>query len=85
MTAHYALRNTQVIVCEDAIGQVTLLYKTKSLEFSVFHKQEHQAEIVDTQEVDRVLQNLPTAHKPTPDHPWRKPLFSNRNPTPSSP
>ena len=81
----YALRNTQVTVCEDAIGQVTILYKAKPLAFTIFHKQEHQAEIVDTKEVDRVLQNQRKVYKPPPDHPWRKPLFSNRNPTPSSP
>ena len=77
MTAHYALRNTQDIVCEDAIGQVTLLYKTKSLEFSVFHKQEHQAEIVDTKEVDRALQNPRKVYKPPPNHPRRTDTLSH--------
>jgi transposase len=68
----YALRNAQVTVCENASGQVTILYKGKSLTFTIFHKQEHQAEIVDTKQVDQVLQDHRHAHKPAPDHPWRK-------------
>jgi transposase len=73
----YALRNTQVTVCEDAIGQVTILYKAKPLAFTIFHKQEHQAEIVDTKEVDRVLQNQRKVYKPPPDHPWRTDTLSH--------
>jgi hypothetical protein len=67
----YALRNAQVTVCENAAGQVVILYKSKSLEFTIFHKQEHQAEIVDTKDVDRVLDNQRFAHIPAQDHPWR--------------
>ena len=73
----YALRNTQVTVCEDAIGQVTILYKAKPLAFTIFHKQEHQAEIVDTKEVDRVLQNQRKVYKPPPDYPWRTDILSH--------
>jgi transposase len=80
----YALRNTQVTVCEDATGQVRILYKAKPLEFTIFHKQEHQADIVDTKQLDRVLNHKSSAHKPAPDHPWRKPLFPDRNPPPAN-
>jgi len=73
----YALRNTQVTVCEDGIGQVTVLYKGKPLAFSIFHQQEHQAEIVDTKEVDLALQNQRKAYKPAPDHPWRTDRLSH--------
>jgi transposase len=76
----YALRNAQVTVCEDAAGQVTLLYKGKSLEFTIFHKQPHQAEIVDIKDVNHLLHNHPMGHKPAPDHPWRKPFFPNHKP-----
>jgi hypothetical protein len=67
----YALRNAQVTVCEDAVGQVAILYKSKPLEYTVFHKQEHQAEIVDTKDIDQVLDNQRFAHTPAPNHPWR--------------
>jgi hypothetical protein len=70
----YALRNAQVTVCEDGCGQISILYKAKPLAFSIFHKQQHQAEIVDTKQVDRVLQNQRKAHKPAPNHPWYRKL-----------
>jgi transposase len=67
----YALRNAQVTVCENAAGQVLILYKSKPLEFTIFHKQEHQAEIANTKDVDRILDNQRFAHIPALDHPWR--------------
>ena len=81
----YALRNAQVTVCEDAAGQVTILYKTKPLEFTIFHKQEHLAEIVDPKEVERALHNQYLARIPAPDHPWRKFVISNHKRTPTNP
>ena len=70
----YALRNAQVTVCENAQGMVTILYKGKELTYTIFHKQEHQSEIVDTKNVDFALQTQRKVHTPAPDHPWRKPL-----------
>jgi transposase len=81
----YALRNAQVTVCEDAAGLITIVYKTKPLKFTVFHKQEHQAEIVDTKDLDRILQNQIEPRKPAPDHPWRKFVISNHKNTPAIP
>lgn len=74
----YALRNAQVTVCENAAGQVVILYKSKPLEFTIFHKQEHQANIVDTKDIDRVVdkQRFPQ-HIPAPDHPWRHSPIGN--------
>jgi transposase len=67
----YALRNAQVTVCEDAAGQVAILYKSKPLDYTIFHKKEHQAEIVDTKNIDRVLDKQLLPHIPAPNHPWR--------------
>lgn len=67
----YALRNAIVTVCEDATGLVTILYKAKPLDFSIFLKQTHQADIVDAKELDLALQNQSKAHKPASNHPWR--------------
>ncbi len=69
----YALRNAQVTVCENSQGTVTILYKGKELVYSIFHKQEHQSEIVETKDVDLALQNQRKAHIPAADHPWRYP------------
>jgi transposase len=81
----YALRNAQVTVCEDAAGLVTILYKSKPLEFTIFHKQERQAEVVDTKDLDRILQDQIESRKPAPDHPWRNFVISNHKTTSSIP
>lgn len=67
----YALRGAILTVCQDAAGQVTLLYRGKSLPFTIFHKQAKQAEIVSSKEVDLALRNQSYAHPPAADHPWR--------------
>jgi hypothetical protein len=67
----YALRNAQVTVCEDAQAAVTILYQSRELPFTIFHKQERLAELVDSKNVDLTLLNQSKAHKPAPDHPWR--------------
>jgi transposase len=74
----YAMRKAQVTVCKNASGEITLLYKKKSLPYTIFHKQARQAEIVETKDVDRVVQKTCSAYKPAPNHPWRKPLFTER-------
>lgn len=64
----YALRNAQVTVCENARGEVTLLYNHKPLAYTLYHQPVHQAEIVDTKTLDHQVRT-PTI--PAPDHPWR--------------
>ncbi len=68
----YALRNAQVTVCEDAQGTITILYKSKPLQYSIFHKQQRIPEIVDSKTLDRALVKPRQAHPPAPDHPWRR-------------
>ena len=71
----YALRNARVTVCQDDQGQVTILYRGKSLDYTIFHKQPKQAEVVSSKDIDLALQNQRHAHKPATDHPWHgKPL-----------
>jgi transposase len=64
----YALRNAQVTVCENANGEVTILYKNKPLAYTIFQKAPRQAEVVDIKTLDRQLK-LPKP--PAPNHPWR--------------
>jgi hypothetical protein len=64
----YALRNAQVTICENAQGVVTILYKNKLLPYTIFKKLPHQAEAVDSKNLNHILQvPLP----PPSDHPWR--------------
>jgi transposase len=64
----YTLRNAQVTVCENAQGEVTILYKNAPLAYTIYHKPARQAEIVDTKTLDHQLK---APKPPAPDHPWR--------------
>jgi len=65
----YALRKAQVTVCENAQGEIILLYKGKPLDYTIFHQQQRQAEVVLSKDIDTQLKKSP---KPAPDHPWRR-------------
>jgi len=79
----YTMRHAAVTVCLDAQNNVTLLYKGKPLNYTIFHQQAKQAEIVHAKQIDFALQNQRKAHKPAPNHPWRKgvatPLSQSRD------
>ena len=64
----YALRNAQVTVCENAKGEVTILYKNIPLAYTIYQKSPRQAEVVDTKTLDRQIR---TPKPPTANHPWR--------------
>jgi hypothetical protein len=66
----YALHNAQVIICQDTIGKVTILYKDTPLDFTIFHKQTRQAEVVTAKQLDHLMLNQSKAHKPSENHPW---------------
>ena len=65
----YALRNAKVTVCENAKGEITILYKGKPLEYNLYHKPARQAEVVDTKTLDQKI-NVPKS--PAANHPWRR-------------
>jgi transposase len=65
----YALRNAKVTVCENAKGEVTILYNNKPLSYTTYHKPTRQAEVVDTKTLDRQVK-IPKP--PAPNHPWRR-------------
>lgn len=64
----YALRHAHVTVHEHADGAVTIRYKGRLLEHTVFNRQQRQAEVVSSKSLDRKLRK-PT--RPAADHPWR--------------
>ncbi|HSQ16329.1 MAG TPA: hypothetical protein VLM83_01415, partial [Anaerolineales bacterium] len=65
----YTLRNAQVTVCENAQGEVTILYKINPLPYTIYHKPARQAEVADTKTIDRQIK-LPKT--PASNHPWRQ-------------
>lgn len=68
----YVLRNAQVTVCENAQGEITVLRYDRPLHYSVFHRQERQAQVVTSKEIDSHLEKLKEPHKPAANHPWRR-------------
>lgn len=65
----YALRHAKVTVCENAQGEVTILYKNQPMTYKISHKPIHQAEIVDTKTLNHQI-GPPTP--PSTSHPWRQ-------------
>lgn len=70
----YALHNARVTLCQDVQGKVTILYKDSPLDYSIFHKQAHQSQVVTAKQVDRALLDPHKPYKPAPNHPWRIPV-----------
>lgn len=68
----YALRKAQVLICEKPSGEITILYKGKPLNYSVFHKQLRQSQVVSSKNIDRHLNQSKSPHIPPSDHPWRQ-------------
>lgn len=64
----YALHNAQVTICENTEGVVTILYKNKSLPYTTYQKQSRQSDIVNTKQINKVIQ---PPKPPAKDHPWR--------------
>jgi transposase len=65
----YALHNAKVTVCENAKGEVTILYDRKTLSYTIYHQPTRQAEVVDTKTLDH---HLTPPKPPAQDHPWRQ-------------
>ena len=65
----YAMRKAPVTVCEDAQGEINILYKGQPLNYTLYQKQQRQAEVVSSKAIDHKLKK---SHKPGKDHPWRR-------------
>lgn len=66
----YAMRKAKVTVCERN-EEVTVIYKGKQLNYTIFNKQNAPTKIVDSKQINKVI-NLKIKHKPKLNHPWRK-------------
>jgi len=64
----YALHKAPVLICENAKGEVTILYKNKPLAYTTYKKLALQSEIVDTKHLHRAI---PLPKPPAANHPWR--------------
>ena len=64
----YALHNAPVLICENAKGEVTILYKNEPLTYTTYKKLALQSEIVDTKQLNRAV---PLPKPPAANHSWR--------------
>lgn len=67
----YAMRHAKVTICENAPGDVTILYNGNSLDYTLYQKPVRQAQVVSSKSVDAHLKKPRKPHKPAPNHPWR--------------
>jgi transposase len=68
----YALRKAHVTVCENHLGDITILYNNNPLAFTPYRKQIRQAQTVMAKDIDRHLNKPKKPHKPAANHPWRQ-------------
>ncbi|HEY5157584.1 MAG TPA: ISNCY family transposase [Anaerolineales bacterium] len=68
----YTMRKAPVTISLDVHQNVSILYKGKSLSFTIFHKQAKQSEVVPAKHIDSILKYQHKGTIPAPNHPWRK-------------
>ncbi len=87
----YALRQAQVEVRERWDGQITIFYKGRSLNYTIYREPPKQAQLITSKmlnpEVDAqvIAKRKHKVYVPPPDHPWRKFRISNKSDQPKSP
>jgi transposase len=74
----YALRQAQVVVCEDRFGQIRIEYKGKPLAYTVYREPAKQGAVTTSKQLNPTVDQLAQKQKrkakpytPPPDHPWR--------------
>ena len=65
----YAMCKAAVIVCEYDRGEINILYKGQLLAYTVYRKQQRQAEVVSGK---AIYNNLKKLHQPSKDPPSRR-------------
>lgn len=69
-----AFRGAQVLVREDAHGQISLDYQGRQLAYTLYQQQTRQADVVSSKHIDTAIeaaQQKPAVTIPAANHPWR--------------
>jgi transposase len=69
-----AFRGAQILVREDACGQITLDYQGRQLAYTLYQQQTRQADVVPSKQIDAAVeaaQHKPAVTIPAANHPWR--------------
>jgi transposase len=70
--AGYRLQHSEIRVCEDLSGEITLLHKDKILVYVCQEKSQQATPILDKKALTAKLDNMVYLRKkPAPNHPWR--------------
>jgi len=64
----YTLQKAPVMICENAKGEVIILYKNAPLIYTTYKKLSPQTQVVDTKHLNHTR---PLPKPPASDHPWR--------------
>ncbi len=82
----YALRQAQVVVCEDRRGRIAIEYKGKPLAYTVYREPAKQAAVTASKQLNLTVDQLAQAqtrkakpYVPPPDHPWRRFRVSSKS------
>ena len=82
----YRLRGAQVTVCEAFDDSVTLLYKGRALSYRILGEGEPPTPLDDEKSIHATVEQAKTiqlnrqAHKPAPDHPWKRHITPSPSP-----
>ena len=81
-TPSYTMRRSSISVCVDNKGNITLLYKNKTLPYTVHEKQKKVSKVASSKEVNSLVESFKSdgrtlGHKPAANHPWRR--YSKRH------
>lgn len=73
---NYTMRRATVEVCENSLGEITILYKGKKLDYQIHHKQPRQSEVKDSKQIAmegfKPVKKKGKKYIPPSDHAWRK-------------
>lgn len=67
----YNMRTAKLKVCNNK-GKITLLYKGRTLDYKVFDKKNQTTQVVDSKNIDKIIDKRSKGNKPKADHPWRR-------------
>jgi transposase len=66
----FSLRKTPVKVCENSQGVISLFHNNQPLLYTIFNRQERQAQVVPAKSISFELRNQNNARVPASTHPW---------------
>jgi len=68
------LNEHRLLLPQDGLAQILTCQEIrillKKIDYTVYHKQAKQSEIVSAKDVDGKVDKIRKFHKPAPDHPW---------------